>query len=271
MSGSANGTGTAVGAGVRRVDATRARLVSTAERLFAARGVEAVSLREISRESGARNAIATQYHFTDRAGVLAAIMAKHEPVVEAARHALLDRYEAVGGAGASHAESGAGLAGTVAGTSPAGVGIRDLAGALVRPLAAKLGDPDGGPEFLQIHAEILDRTPGEGRRGNGRGPVTGAGLVPMLLPAGGTSIGRWRALIDPLIERDAVRLHRRFTAIVHSAVELGRRARTGPHTDDRLFTSYLVDVVTAILSFPVSEETRRLADERDEARHRRGR
>ena len=96
-----------------------------AERLFAERGIEAVSLREISRHSGARNAIATQYHFKDRAGVLAAIMAKHQPAVEAGRQALLDQYEAAGVGGAE--------------------AVRMLAGALVRPLAAKLSDPAGGP------------------------------------------------------------------------------------------------------------------------------
>ena len=205
---------------------TRSRLVATAERLLAARGVEAVSLREISRESGSRNAMATQYHFGDRAGVVAAIIGKHQPAVEAARHALLDQYEAAGNGG-----------------------LRDLAGALVRPLATKLADRDGGPEFLQIYAEILDRTAGP------PGPLA--------------SMTRWRGLVDPWLEPEAVRLHRRYTAIVHSAVELGRRARTGPHTDDRLFISYLVDVVTAILSAPVSGETRRLADERDQAVRRR--
>jgi AcrR family transcriptional regulator len=208
-------------------DVTRARLVAAAEQLFAERGIEAVSLREISRHSGARNAIATQYHFKDRAGVLAAIMLKHQPTVEAGRQALLDQYEAAGTDGPD--------------------ALRTLAGALVRPLAAKLADPDGGPEFLQIHAEMLDRPPG--------------GTGPTALP----SVARWRTLVDPLLERDAVRLHRRYTAILHAATELARRAQTGPHTDDRLFVSYLVDVVTAILSFPVSAETRRLADERDAA------
>jgi hypothetical protein len=184
-----------------------------------------VSLREVSRQSGARNAIAAQYHLKDREGVLAAIMDKHLPAIEAAREALLDEYEASG-----VVESA----------------VRTLAGALVRPLAAKLSDPDGGPEFLQVYAQILDRAPG-------RGPVA-------------ASVVRWRELIGPLLDRDTVRLHRRYTAIVHTSTELGRRARSGPHSDDRLFTSYLVDVVTAILSLPVSDETRRLADERDRVR-----
>ena len=208
-------------------DDTKARLLEAAERLFAERGVDAVSLREINRESGARNAIAVQYHFEDRAGVIRAVMAKHDPGIEARRHAMLDQYEAE----ARH-------------------DLRTLAAALIRPQAAKLADPDGGREYLMIQADLLNRT---------RPPVATAAMED---PA--NSMYRWRMLVDPFLEVDAVRLHRRFTAVVHSAVELGRRARSGPHTDDRLFVSHLIDVVTAILGGPVSDETRRLADERDQ-------
>ncbi len=206
---------------------TRAKLLSAAEQLFAERGVDAVSLREISRAAGARNVIAVQYHFDDRAGVLAAILAKHLPDVDARRHALLDEIEAAG--------------------EPV---ARAVAGALVRPLAAKLADPDGGPQFLQVHAELLNRPTPEVRAADGRF----------------RSLKRWREVAEPLLDHDARRLHRRLTAIVYTAVELARRARSAPHTDDRLFTSYLVDVVAAILAAPVSAETVRLADERDAAR-----
>jgi AcrR family transcriptional regulator len=200
---------------------TRARLLEAAERLFAERGIDAVSLREITRASGARNAIALQYHYTDRAGVLAAIEARHEPGIEAARHALLDEYEACGGGE-----------------------LRLLAAALVRPLAAKLSDPDGGPEYLRIQADLLSRPrPVLGERWR-TDPTN--------------SMFRWRALVDPFLDEESVRLHRRFTAVLHTAVELGRRAASGPHADDRLFTSYLIDVVTAMLASPVSAETRRL-------------
>jgi hypothetical protein len=114
----------------------------------------------------------------------------------------------------------------------------------VRPTAAKLSDPDGGPEYLRIQADLLSRPrPAVGDRWR-RDPAN--------------SMFRWRALVDPFLDEEAVRLHRRFTAVVHSAVELGRRAASGPHTDDRLFVSHLIDVVTAILGGPVSEETRRL-------------
>jgi AcrR family transcriptional regulator len=205
--------------------------LQAAERLFAERGIDGVSLREINQAAGARNAIAVQYHFKDRNGVIGAILAKHVPEVDARRHALLDQYEAEGVPD-----------------------VRLLAAALVRPLAAKLSDPHGGPEFLQIWAGLLNRPD----------PVIPATLLEE--PTDG--IRRWRILVEPLLEADAARLHRRFTAILYAALELARRARSGPHTDERLFTSYLIDVVTAILAAPVSPETRRLAAERDAARAR---
>lgn len=206
---------------------TRARLLSAAERLFAERGIDAVSLREITRESGARNAIAAQYHFDDRAGLVQAILDKHVPDVEARRHALLDEYEARDGSD-----------------------LRALAGALVRPLAAKLADPDGGAEFLQIYAELMDKTS-------------------QATTDSASSLQRWRDLVEPLLDEDTARLHRRFTVILHTVNELARRARSGrTRGDDRLFTSYLIDTVEALLSAPVSDETRRLARERDARRRK---
>jgi AcrR family transcriptional regulator len=210
----------------RSQDTTRVRLIHAAERLFAARGIDAVSLREINRASGARNAIAVQYHFEDRSGVIRAVLAKHRPDVEARRHAMLDQYEA-----------------------DAAPDLRGLAAALVRPWAAKLADPDGGPEYLQIQAELLNRP---------RPPVEAG--VPVNTR---DSIQRWRSLVGPLLGEDATRLHRRFTAMRLAAGELGRRASTAPHTDDRLFVSHLIDLVAAILAAPVSEETLRLAEARD--------
>lgn len=207
---------------------TRTRLLEAAERLFAERGIDAVSLREITRESGAKNAIAVQYHFEDRDGVLQAIFDKHVPEVEARRHAMLDEIEA--------------------GDSP---DLRAMASALVRPLAAKLADADGGREFLQIYSELIERPQHAGTSRDS-----------------GESLQRWRRMLEPLLDEDAVRLHRRFTAILYTTLELSRRARDRTRADDRLFTSYLIDVVAAILGAPVSEDTKRLAAERDRKRRR---
>src|SRR5918998_3834000 len=160
---------------------TTDRLISAAEELFARHGIDGVSLREINRVAGAKNASALQYHFRDRDGLLRALVAKHRRDVEARRHAMLDAYEADGRAD-----------------------LRALAGALVRPLAAKLADPDGGPAFLQVYAELLNRP------------------SPRVTAADGRfrSLQRWRLAVEPLLDPQARRLHRRFTAIVYTPLEL---------------------------------------------------
>ena len=210
---------------------TRDRLIAAAEELFAANGIEAVSLREIVRASGARNTTALQYHFGDRAGLVRAVLEKHHLDVDTRRHAMLDAYEADG--------------------EP---DLWALAHALVQPLAVKLGD--GGSAYLQIMAELMNRPQ----------PV----LDPAAFDDPEDSLFRWRDLVAPLLTVDAIRLHRRFVALRFAVVELARRADTGPHTDDRLFVSHLVDLVAALLAAPPSTQTLRLAAARDAARRRKG-
>lgn len=212
-----------------RITGTRDHLVTAAEKLFAAQGIQAVSLREILREAGTRNTTALQYHFGDRAGLLRAVLAKHHKDVDLRRHALLDAYEAENRAD-----------------------VRVLAAALVRPLAAKLADPAGGGAYLQILGELANRPQPE--------------VDPAALTDSDDSLIRWRTLIGPLLEADALRLHRRFVAMRFTMVELARRAQSGPHTDDRLYVSHLIDLVTALLLAPLSAETLRLAAERDLSR-----
>ncbi len=210
---------------------TTDRLISAAEELFASHGIDGVSLREINRVAGAKNASALQYHFRDRDGLLNALMDKHRRDVEARRHAMLDAYEADGRED-----------------------LRALAGALVRPMAAKLADQDGGPQYLQILADLMNRPR--------------AIIDPADLDDPASSIYRWRQLVGRLLDEDVTRLHRRYVTIRFAAVEIGRRARSGPHTDDRLFTSDLVDLVTGVLSAPLSDETRRLDAQRPRSQSR---
>jgi AcrR family transcriptional regulator len=198
--------------------ATRDRLVATASRLFAAQGVDAVSLREIGREAEARNATALQYHFGDRSGLVRSVLAPHHRDVEVTRHALLDAEEARGP-----------------------LEVAGLASTLVRPLAARLADAPGGPEYLQILADLVNRP---------RPAISTASLED---PA--DSMFRWRALAAEVLAPEAVALHRRFAAYRFTVGELAQRARTGPHRGDRLFTSDLVDLVAALLGAPVSATT----------------
>ena len=210
----------------RNADETRARLIRAAERLFAERGVEAVSLREINREADQRNATALQYHFEDRQGLVRAILEKHEPAIDASRHALLDKIEKDG--------------------------QRDLprlSAALVLPAAEKLSDRDGGRAYLRIVAQLINSH--------------AARVDPVALENTASSLNRWRAMVEPEMSPLAVDpLHSRFTARRIMFVELARRAESPRRKDDRLFASHLIDLVTAILGAPISAKTRALLKER---------
>jgi AcrR family transcriptional regulator len=65
-------------------------LVETAERLFAEQGIASVSLRDVCAAAGQRNHSAAQYHFGDRAGLVAAVYEHRMSHVNALRHAMLD-------------------------------------------------------------------------------------------------------------------------------------------------------------------------------------
>jgi AcrR family transcriptional regulator len=210
---------------------TRQRLIRSAELVFARDGIAAASLREITRESGTRNVTAIKYHFGDREALLTAVLDKHSVGLDRERNSILDQYEA----NAEHYRA-----------HPA-EGLRALASALVQPYASKLDDPDGGPEFLQIFAATL-------AEGGPRRDASGA----VAMDAG---LARWRPLVDPYLDDEAVRVHRRFTAVSLTSAEMARRARTGPHADSRLFVSSLTDAVTGILAQPTSAETAVLLDE----------
>lgn len=68
---------------------TRERIIETAEEMMARRGIDAVSLNEIVKQAGQRNASALQYHFGSKAGLVQAIIDKHTPAIEAHRKVLL--------------------------------------------------------------------------------------------------------------------------------------------------------------------------------------
>lgn len=213
----------------RDAQETRDQLIRAGERLFAERGIEAVSLREINRAAGQRNASALQYHFRDRRGLMRAVLEKHDRDVEAARHVLLDELEA----------------------GPPD--LRRLVAALVEPAAAKLSDPNGGRDYLRIMAELVNRPDRRFNRETLDDPTS--------------SINRWRQRVAPLLPELAVdRLHRRFTALRILFVELARRAESQPRRDDRLFVSHLIDLIQSILAAPLSAETESLLADRSSTR-----
>jgi AcrR family transcriptional regulator len=201
----------------------RQKLVDAARDLFAERGIEVVSLREITRAAGQGNTSALQYHFGDRKALLRAVLEPHQEQVDARRASLLDELEARGQ-----------------------TELRDLASALVRPSAAML-QLEGGRAYLCIMAELY-RDPGKFLRGRNRIR---------------TGLQRWRDMTKRNMPESVSPLHRRFAAIQLCFSELARRASTRRRSDHRLFVSDLIDLTTGILTAPVSRETQQLLEERE--------
>jgi AcrR family transcriptional regulator len=195
---------------------TRTRLIEAGARLFAERGIDNVSLREITRAGGARNTVALQHHFGDRDGLLHAIIELHRPGIEARRHEQLDQCAA------------------------AAPRVRRLAHALVLPLAHCLQD-EGGRAFLQIFADLLNRPRPR--------------IEPLQAGTSDDSMERWRRMVEPLMPAGATRVHRRFSAVLYTGVELARHARAGSSSDVEVVVPATVDVVAAILRAPLGSAT----------------
>ena len=115
-----------------RSAATRAKLVSVAERLFAENGVEGVTLQQIGKTAGQSNAAVCQYHFSDKEGLLQSILDKHIPRIVRRRHALLDEIDRSGRQS-----------------------LKEVVRAFIYPVAEKLLDPDGGEDFIRINAQLV--------------------------------------------------------------------------------------------------------------------
>ncbi|MDB5397146.1 MAG: transcriptional regulator, TetR family [Rhodospirillales bacterium] len=73
----------------RSPEPARLQLLDTALRLFAARGIGAVSMREIRLAAKQRNAGALQYHFGTKEGLLRALLERELPPLVARRRVLL--------------------------------------------------------------------------------------------------------------------------------------------------------------------------------------
>jgi len=202
--------------------ATRARVVAAAERLFAERGIDAVSLVEVGRAAGQRNRSAVQYHFGDKQGLVHAILDKHTPGIEQRRHALLDEIEAAG-----RSE------------------LRPLVEALVLPVAGKLLDPDGGAAFLRLNAELI---------GHPRFP-----LLSLDAERVNRASDRLRRLTARATPRLPEALWRPRWLLVMGMLFHGvadwSRLPEAERPSRELFVNHLIDGIVAVLGAPVSPDT----------------
>lgn len=110
---------------------TREVLMDTAERLFADRGVQGATTREIVDAAGQRNTSAVTYHFGTRENLLLEILARRGAPIDAGRARLRSDL----------------------GPEPR---TEDLVRCLVEPYASELADP-GGRAYLRIVAQLRGR------------------------------------------------------------------------------------------------------------------
>ncbi|WP_229796181.1 TetR/AcrR family transcriptional regulator [Saccharothrix coeruleofusca] len=113
-----------------QVGATRSRILTTAERLFAEHGLYAVSNRQISAAAGQGNNAAVGYHFGTKADLVRAIVRRRTAPMEALRLEM-----------AADAESSR--------------EVRDWVACLVRPVTAHLASLGGPTWFARFSAQVM--------------------------------------------------------------------------------------------------------------------
>jgi AcrR family transcriptional regulator len=74
----------------------RSKLIRTAERLYAERGLASVSVRSIGVAAGQRNKSAVQYHFAGRDELIKEIVSRHLTAIEQRRMAMVTALDADG-------------------------------------------------------------------------------------------------------------------------------------------------------------------------------
>jgi AcrR family transcriptional regulator len=214
---------------------TRQQLILAAERLFAERGIEGVSLREINLAAKQRNTSAAHYHFGSKEALVEAIFELRRTEIGRRREELLDRLEADGR------------------TSD----LRALAEVLVRPLAPELQSGQSGEEgsrYLEFLAHLLLMSPEK---------------VGEILRRHQAAEGRWAALAMkslPGIPRSLL-WTRLFLMARHVVTSLAVYHRRGLETDEVSLETYLSDMIDAVAGYlgaPASAATLALAKVRDE-------
>lgn len=113
-----------------QVSATRELILTAAERLFAERGVYAVSNRQVSEAAGQGNNAAVGYHFGTKADLVRAIARKHAGEIERIRARLLAEI----------------------GDSD---DIRDWVACLVRPVPEHLADLGSPTWYARFCAQVM--------------------------------------------------------------------------------------------------------------------
>ncbi len=111
---------------------TKQTIIDTAERLFAEKGIDGVTLFDINKSANQANRNALQYHFHNKQGLLEAVLNKHGLQIMAQRKEQLDALRA-----------------------QQEFTLHEIMDALVQPLVDTIDDPDGGAAYINISGQLM--------------------------------------------------------------------------------------------------------------------
>ncbi|CAN5354519.1 TetR family transcriptional regulator [soil metagenome] len=203
-------------------ETTRALLMATGERLFADRGVEGVTVREIQESAGQSNASVVAYHFGSKTGLVHALIEWRNAGLDDRRAALLAEAQESGRDG-----------------DP-----RTVVWMLVRPLVESIRD---GEMYVPFLARLSEN------------PRANTEYWPTDLSD--WTQESMQDLVGGALGDMPERLRRGRTVQLYNSVLnlLGEQARAGHRISEAQLHNY-VDAWVGLLTAPVSHETRALLD-----------
>lgn len=210
----------------QRGDAARNKLLDTAERLFAERGLDAVSLNSIARYANQLNGSVMQYHFGSKSGLIEAILERRMEGLNARRNELIANID----------------------TADRRNALRQVAEAMVLPFSEQLA-VEGGSAYLRFTAQVTfnaDKSVFEMARGRHDTAVRKiATLVQEILHDMPADVVRHRlALVTTLIlfgvgEREKLRMAGRHSGVARLSADE--------------FINDLIQMIVGALDAPVSQ------------------
>jgi AcrR family transcriptional regulator len=205
-------------------ESTRVMLMEVAERLFATRGIEAVTLREIQQAAGQSNTSVIRYHFGSRDGLIRSLIAHRQHGLGADRQDMLARMRDEG----KEADP------------------RAVVWLLVRPLANSIA---AGEMFVPFLARLSED------------PRARVDYWPDHLEDEWTQ-ERLEELVDAALQDlpERIRRGRTFQLYIGLISVLAAAARSGHGMSEAQLHNY-VDTWVGMLTAPVSYETRALMSE----------
>jgi len=212
-------------------DSTRQRIIRTAERLFALRGLDQASVRQVNLAAGQRNTSATQYHFGGKAALVEAIFDFRTEQIDRRRVEMLRELPDL---------------------TPA-ADIRPLVEALIRPLADHMDPGADCFYYIRVAAQIIGHP--EYQRIARRRNRFGDGIREILQRL---AIALPDLPPEVLNDRFGIAIRQIFNELAdHQRLHADDPVRTD-HT--KLLVANLTDMIAAGFSAPLSVQTRLIAD-----------